>query len=170
MPDRFLVFLATGFYLSYMPVSVLNLFPHKQTDALFLKKWTGAGFLGSLLGAATYFVLPASFANSLLFLLAGVILAIVIAHRAEHVLHAKDDPRIIVDEWIGAWIALQAAGPSLGYSAILAFVLFRVFDSYKGPWGRWLQTLPGGFGVVLDDVAAGLIANVLMRSVRHVFL
>ena len=47
-----------------------------------------------------------------------------------------------------------------------AFALFRFLDSVKWPPYRWLERLPGGFGVVMDDVGAGVLANLLLQFVR----
>jgi len=68
------------------------------------------------------------------------------------------DPQIVVwDEFVGVWIALIAAPP--GWLWMLAgFALFRLFDIWK-PWPiRRLEQLPEGTGIMLDDVAAGVLA------------
>jgi phosphatidylglycerophosphatase A len=71
----------------------------------------------------------------------------------------RDDPGcVVVDEWVGLWIALFAA--PLGWTWLLAgFALFRLFDIAK-PWPvGWLERrLSGGMGVMADDVAAGFMA------------
>ncbi len=73
-----------------------------------------------------------------------------------------DDPRIVIDEVAGVWLAC-AGLPRTALPMILGFVLFRVFDVWKGPWGRTAARLPGGFGIVADDLAAGVIANLGAR-------
>jgi phosphatidylglycerophosphatase A len=75
----------------------------------------------------------------------------------------KKDPQIVViDEVAGQWIALAGA---LAYSPaawISAFVLFRAFDIWK-PWPvRQLEKLPGGTGIVMDDVMAGIYAALVL--------
>ena len=47
------------------------------------------------------------------------------------------------------------------------FVLFRVFDAVKLAPYRWLERLPGGWGVVMDDVGAGVVANLILQLVAH---
>jgi phosphatidylglycerophosphatase A len=75
-----------------------------------------------------------------------------------------DNPRIVLDEVVGVWIA--AAGlPREAKAALLAFVLFRLFDSVKLPPYRWLERLPGGIGVVADDLGAGLVASLAARLI-----
>ena len=65
----------------------------------------------------------------------------------------------MVDEVAGQWIALIAVRPDWRH-ALLALVLFRLFDIWK-PWPiRKLEALPEGTGIMLDDVAAGLLALV----------
>ena len=71
----------------------------------------------------------------------------------------------MIDEWVGVWIALYGLGQSITAPLVLAFVLFRILDTVKGPWGNALQKLPGGWGITLDDVMAGFLANLLTRLV-----
>jgi len=72
----------------------------------------------------------------------------------------QDDPRITVDEVAGQWLALLWLPVQLG-SVVLGFVLFRLFDILKPPPVRQLEAIPGAPGVMLDDVAAGLLANAI---------
>jgi phosphatidylglycerophosphatase A len=77
-----------------------------------------------------------------------------------------DDPGVIViDEWIGMWIALFMA-PSGWPWAVLGFVLFRVFDIWK-PWPvRWAdRALHGGFGAMLDDALAGMYGLIALQAI-----
>jgi phosphatidylglycerophosphatase A len=72
----------------------------------------------------------------------------------------------VLDEVCGQWIAL-AASPADWPHAILALLLFRVFDIIK-PWpARQLEGLDGGAGIMLDDVAAGLYALLSFVVIRH---
>lgn len=86
-----------------------------------------------------------------------VLLAMAAVRYAEERL-GRDDPRVVVvDEWLGMWLALALVPPGLATEA-LAFVLFRLFDALKpGPLAR-LERLPGALGVIADDLAAGLLA------------
>ncbi len=69
----------------------------------------------------------------------------------------KDPGFVVIDEVAGQWIALIGVRTDWSH-ALLALVLFRVFDIWK-PWPvRRLEALPEGTGIVLDDVAAGLLA------------
>jgi len=70
----------------------------------------------------------------------------------------REDPGfVVIDEVAGQWIALIAIRPD-ALHAVLALILFRLFDITK-PWPvRKLERLHGGTGIMLDDVAAGILA------------
>ncbi|MCS7082578.1 MAG: phosphatidylglycerophosphatase A [Bacteroidetes bacterium] len=69
--------------------------------------------------------------------------------------YGPDPPRVVVDEWIGQWLALLPARAEWPFYA-LAFGLFRALDILKPGPIQSLQRLPGAWGLLLDDVAAGL--------------
>jgi phosphatidylglycerophosphatase A len=83
----------------------------------------------------------------------GIPAATIVAREA-----GREDPQfVVVDEVAGQWIALIGARPDWAH-ALVALALFRLFDIWK-PWPvRALERLPGGWGIMLDDVAAGLLA------------
>jgi phosphatidylglycerophosphatase A len=87
--------------------------------------------------------------------LIGIQASTIVAREA-----GREDPGfVVVDEVAGQWIALIAVRPDWQH-AVLALVLFRLFDIWK-PWPiRKLEALPEGTGIMLDDVAAGLLALV----------
>ncbi len=79
-----------------------------------------------------------------------------------------DPPEVVIDEVAGVWLALLVmpghllAQPLLAVAA--AFVLFRVFDIAK-PWPvTWCEHLPGGWGIMADDLAAGLLAGCIATA------
>jgi phosphatidylglycerophosphatase A len=77
----------------------------------------------------------------------------------------KDPSCIVVDEMAGVWISLLAVGGASLWYAALAFVLFRLFDIYKPLGIRRLERLKGGWGVMMDDVLAGLYAYIIVWGV-----
>ncbi len=87
--------------------------------------------------------------------LVGIPAATIVVREA-----GREDPGfVVVDEVAGQWIALIAVRPDWRH-AVLALVLFRLFDIWK-PWPiRKLEALPEGTGIMLDDVAAGVLALV----------
>jgi phosphatidylglycerophosphatase A len=86
----------------------------------------------------------------------GSILAIHVSEVAERTL-GHDAKPIVADEVIGQSLALLMVPREIP-AFVAAFLLFRFFDVWKPLGARQLQRLPGGWGIVADDVAAGLIA------------
>ena len=78
----------------------------------------------------------------------------------------KDPQFVVIDEVAGQLIALIAA-PVAWQSLLLGFILFRAFDIVKPPPVRQLEHLSEGYGIVLDDIAAGLYALAAMQLVLH---
>lgn len=76
--------------------------------------------------------------------------------------HGPDPSIVVIDEIVGMWIALLFLPASLPLS-IAAFFAFRVFDVLKPQPARYLERIPGGWGIMLDDVAAGIYANLACR-------
>ncbi len=69
----------------------------------------------------------------------------------------KKDPRlVVVDEVVGQWVTLAGASTLNWKSYLAAFLLFRLLDIWKPPPVRQLEHLPGGTGIVADDVMAGV--------------
>jgi phosphatidylglycerophosphatase A len=97
----------------------------------------------------------------LVVLLAGIVLAIAVGIPAASIVareSGRKDPQIVViDEVAGQWIALLFCPFNLIH-ALIALVLFRLFDIIKPFPARQLESLPAGWGIVFDDVAAGLYA------------
>jgi phosphatidylglycerophosphatase A len=96
-----------------------------------------------------------------LILLAGIALSILVGVPAATIVAresgCKDPQFVVIDEVAGQWIALLGCPFDLRHAAI-ALVLFRLFDITKPFPARQLESLPGGWGIVFDDVAAGLYA------------
>lgn len=132
------------------------------------RSWTGAGFVGTLIGWATLYALPADPWAFSAAAAVAVVLASWLSGAAEKALGTKDDSRIVVDEWVGFWFA-AAFLPRETKVLLLAFALFRIFDAVKLPPYRYLERLPGGWGIVMDDVGAGIVANIVLRCLLSVF-
>jgi phosphatidylglycerophosphatase A len=78
----------------------------------------------------------------------------------------EDPGFVVVDEVAGQWVALIAIRPDVMH-ALLALVLFRLFDIWKPGPVRTLERLPDGTGIMLDDVAAGVLALVCGLAIGH---
>jgi phosphatidylglycerophosphatase A len=88
------------------------------------------------------------------------------ATRVARASGVKDPQFVVIDEVAGQLITLIAV--PLAWKTLLAgFILFRGFDIMKPPPVRQLERLPGGTGIVLDDVAAGLYGLVVMHLLLH---
>lgn len=141
--------------------------------ALTLATWFGCGLFpvgpgtaGSLaaviiawlvdryLGGTRLFLFGITF----LLLMPGVWSATVTAR-----ISGKEDPgKVVIDEVLGQWVTLLGAYNFSLPSLIAGFVLFRIFDIWK-PWPvRRLEALPTGYGIVADDIGAGIYAALIL--------
>lgn len=107
--------------------------------------------------------LSVSVALQIPLLAAILLLGTLAAHRAESFL-GHDDRRIVIDEVAGSLLAVLGLPAGL-WVALLGFALFRLFDIVKPPPVYQLQALPGGLGVMADDLAAGALANLILRGI-----
>jgi phosphatidylglycerophosphatase A len=96
----------------------------------------------------------------------AVAIGIPAATRVARASGKKDPGFVVIDEVAGQWITLLFA-PVTWKTLLAGFILFRGFDILKPPPVRQLERLPQGTGIVVDDVAAGLYALVVMRLVLH---
>ncbi len=98
---------------------------------------------------------------ALVLLLAAIPASSIVAREA-----ATDDPSFVVaDEVAGQWIALIAAG-TRPWEWLLAFFLFRIFDILKPSPARQFDRMHSGFGIMMDDVAAGIYAMAVVWLAR----
>lgn len=96
------------------------------------------------------------------------VLGIYCAQRAGRAWGTEDDQRIVIDEVAGYLVTMIPADRSSWAALAIGFVVFRLFDIVKPPPVRWLdEHLPGGWGVMLDDVAAGVLGAITMILLGH---
>ena len=125
------------------------------------------GTMGTLVGIPVCLLcLPLAWPFRFLVVIVLSVLAIFISGRAEMIYSKKDDQRIVIDEIVGFQVAMLPVAIT-GLHLLVAFVLFRIFDIWKPFPVNKLQDLPGGWGVVIDDVAAGIYAGVLMLALNY---
>jgi phosphatidylglycerophosphatase A len=142
---RFLLLFATGFGVGFSPIA--------------------PGTLGTLIAIPIYFFLSAiPFPLYELTLITFFFLSSWISERAQPFLRKKDDPRIVIDEIMGFFITMLWV-PRTTFFIFVGFILFRFFDILKPPPIRRLERIKGGYGVVLDDVLAGIYANVVLQII-----
>jgi len=85
----------------------------------------------------------------------------------------SSDPRpVVVDEVAGMWLSLLLVpvsdGARLVWVCVAGFLLFRIFDILKLPPAKQLERLPTGAGILCDDLAAGVQANILLQVLFRV--
>ncbi len=142
MLDKLNHFLATGFYSGHLPAA--------------------PGTWGSLLMVLLVFLFPVL--NNIYLISALSIGGIAVANYEERQTGIKDDSKIVIDEMAGqllTFYTLQTTTPVL----IGGFILFRIFDITK-PWLiDKAQDLPSGWGVMLDDLLAGLCSLIILKII-----
>ena len=134
------------------------------------------GTMGSLAILIVYWICPEISSLQLLLIIFGLsAVGIYTETVTEREMTSKlgqnkgSDPGIIViDEIIGMLIALLFI-PKTTFFLITAFVLFRIFDIAKPYPARKMEKLHGGWGIVLDDVVAGIYANIVIQIGRLIF-
>ncbi len=124
------------------------------------------GTFGSIPGLFIWFFLAKIDPLLSLFLILFLVLSsIPIAGQAEIMLNKKDPSEIVIDEMAGIVVALFGL-PLNVFSATAGFFIFRVLDIFKPFPIRFIERkLPGGVGIVMDDVVAGIYCNLLLRNI-----
>ena len=132
----------------------------------------GPGTHASLITVVFWWVLAAQLAPSwrlpvlaalaLIATLAGIAAAGIVARESGR----KDPPQVVIDEVAGQMIAMLSMPLTWKY-LLASLILFRAFDIVKPPPVRQLERLPGGLGIMLDDVAAGLLALLALQLLIH---
>jgi phosphatidylglycerophosphatase A len=142
--EKCVVLLATGCYAGYVPVA--------------------SGTFGSLVAIPLCYLLSRfSPVYGILILVLFTGFAVWITGKAERIFNKKDSGFIVIDEMAGLLVTLFLIPWSVK-SVVIGFFLFRLMDIAKPFPIRRLETrLPGGWGVVGDDLLAGVYANVALR-------
>jgi phosphatidylglycerophosphatase A len=141
-------FLASGAGLGYSPLA--------------------SGTLGTLWGIPLYFWLsryPPEVQGGAVIIL--ILAAVYVAGRAAEIWGQKDPSRVVADEIVG-YLASVCWIPFTWFSVCGGFLLFRLMDIFKPfPIGTIDRKMPGGWGIVLDDVLAGVYSNILLRIILN---
>jgi phosphatidylglycerophosphatase A len=142
----FILFLATGFGVGYASIA--------------------PGTLGTLVAILVYYFLSNIPSPLYEITLVGFLFfSVWVSGNAEIFLGKKDDQRIVIDEVIGFLITMLWVPKTIRF-VIIGFFLFRFFDILKPfPIRRLEKVFKGGFGVVLDDVVAGVYANIILHLI-----
>lgn len=138
--------IATVFFIGYIPFA--------------------PGTFGSLAGLLFIWLLKPSAIFQIMIILSVFVAGILSARIAEQEFGEKDSSRIVIDEFAGYLIAVAFLPLSAGY-LIAAFFLFRLFDLVKPlPIRNIEKIFSGGIGVMIDDLAAGVVTNIILQIWR----
>ncbi len=125
--------------------------------------WLAAAYT---LHPAPHTLAASTLAASLLALAIGIPAATAVERHSG----GTDPQHVVLDEVAGQWLALTPAALAHGRlwpHALLALALFRLFDITKPPPARQLERLHGGLGIMLDDIAAGVYAALILLLIQH---
>lgn len=123
------------------------------------------GTVASIVGAGLAWLLSPNPAMQITGCLAVTALGFWSAGPAARAMGVKDPPAVVIDEMAGMMIGL-ALLPATWKTYLAGFLLFRILDIFKPGPIRRLERLPGGVGIMADDLLAGLLTNLLLRLVR----
>lgn len=136
--DNVLSFFNTCFYTGYIPFA--------------------PGTFASILAAVLIYFFPVIFTSPYF---AGLIIIFGTVSVNGERYEGKDPGHIVIDEFAGMCVAMAAHRASLT-NVIIGFVLFRIFDIFKPFPIKRVERLPGGYGVMADDVLAGVFSSILI--------
>ena len=137
-------FVATFFYLGKLPFA--------------------PGSWGSLGALLLWLLLPVTFSVHLSVIIILFVLGVYSSSRMAKYLDDHDPSEVVIDEVVGMGISLFMLPHSPGLY-LLAFILFRVFDILKPSFIYRIQNLSGGWGIMLDDVLAGLLTFTIVKGI-----
>ncbi len=121
-----------------------------------------SGTCGSAVALLIYALIPPlSSVEWVALLLILFPIAVYLSYKGERE-WGHDPPQVVIDEVVGFFVTTAFLPQSL-LLGIVAFFLFRALDVVKPPPARQAEYLPGGWGVVVDDVVAAVYANILIR-------
>ena len=140
-------FVATFFYLGKLPFA--------------------PGSWGSLGALLLWLILPVTFSVHLSVIIILFVLGVYSSSRMAKYLDDHDPSEVVIDEVVGMGISLFMLPHSFTLY-LLAFCLFRLFDILKPSFIYHIQKLPAGWGIMLDDVLAGLFTLALVTGISTI--
>ena len=137
-------FVATFFYIGKLPFA--------------------PGSWGSLGALLLWLILPVTFSVQLSVIIILFVLGVYSSSRMAKYLDDHDPSEVVIDEVVGMGISLFML-PHNFLLYLLSFILFRVFDILKPSFIYRIQNLSGGWGIMLDDVLAGLLTFTIVKGI-----
>lgn len=148
---KFILFLATGFGSGYSPIM--------------------PGTMGTIVAVILFLFASMNIFVFYAALLLLLIISVPLSGAAEKIIGKKDPGSVVIDEIVGYFVAMVGLPIAWGHTfgnykyIILGFVIFRIFDIAK-PWPiKQLQVLKGGWGIVIDDVVAGIFTRIILQLI-----
>jgi len=140
-------FAATFFYLGKLPIA--------------------PGTWGSMGALILWFFLPVTTSVHLSVILILFVLGVYSSQQVAKYMQVHDPSEVVIDEAVGMGISLFMLPHSYGLY-LLAFIVFRIFDILKPSFIYQVQNLPGGWGIMLDDVLAGLFTLAIVSGIASI--
>jgi phosphatidylglycerophosphatase A len=149
--NLFHIIISTGFGSGYSPIA--------------------PGTAGAILATLIWFVLSLKFTSHTLFIITAflIVLFTILGVWSSGIMEkywGEDPAKVVVDEMVGVWIPLLAVSDGNLYYALAALVLFRLFDIFKPLGIRKLEAIGGGWGIMLDDILAGIYSLFILFGLR----
>ncbi len=148
--------------------------PFKEKFFWFVGSFFFTGFLpvcpgtfGALAGALFFWLFLKAFSVKYQIFFSAILFFIGVwaSFEISKLLKEEDPDEVVIDEVVGMWIALLGRHSFLEF--LLAFVLFRLFDIKKPFFIARIEKIPGGWGIMLDDVLAGIYSAVSLYLILH---
>jgi len=138
---------ATFFYLGKLPIA--------------------PGTWGSMGALILWLFLPVTTSVHLSVIILLFVLGVYSSHKVAKYMQVHDPSEVVIDEAVGMGISLFMLPHSYGLY-LLAFIVFRIFDILKPSLIYQVQNLPGGWGIMLDDVLAGLFTLAIVSGIASI--
>ena len=126
------------------------------------------GTWGSLVALSLWYLIKPKIIDPLFLLITGGLffIGIAVSEIITRELDNYDPKEIVIDEWVGMWIALYLVPHSI-FWGLVSFFLFRFFDIFKPGPVQIMDDIHSPIGVMLDDVVAGILALLVTQSLMY---
>lgn len=127
-----------------------------------------SGTWGSLVALILWYLIKPKIIDPLFLLITGGLffIGIAVSEIITRELDNHDPKEIVIDEWVGMWIALYLVPHSI-FWGLVSFFLFRFFDIFKPGPVQIMDDIHSPIGVMLDDVVAGILALLVTQSLMY---
>jgi phosphatidylglycerophosphatase A len=135
--------------------------------------------IATVLGIGTFSVMPGTLGtaaamavflltgwNNILLIVSVTVIGTIAAGRYAHATSSADPGEVVIDEVAGFFVSVWGLGRNF---AIVGFFLFRIIDIVKPFPVRQMERLPGGIGIMADDICGGVMVNILLRAMEWLF-